>query len=89
MDELSEQSPHGWRIDLNEPPRVLPEDATAALARVSDELAALRGRPPEPGEWERVTAAVRSAARLGADEHDLAVASGLALEAVRSLLRRA
>jgi hypothetical protein len=89
MGELDEPPARGWCIDLNDPPKGPSEEASAALARASDEVGMLFDRPPRQGRWEGAASAVRSAARLGAGEHELAVATGLTLERVRSLLRGA
>jgi hypothetical protein len=89
MEEFDEPTARGWRIDLDDPPRMPTEEASAALARASDEVGMLLSRPPRQGQGERAASAVRSAGRLGAGEHELAVATGLTLERVRSLLRGA
>jgi hypothetical protein len=86
MNEIPEQPIHGWRFDLNEPPKVTSEDAALALTRVAEEIENLRGRTPRPRDQERASAALRAAASLGATEHELAVATGLPLEHVRTLL---
>ena len=87
MDEIPEQPAHGWRIDLNEPPKVASEDAAIALTRAAEEIENLRGGTPRPRDQQRASAALRAAAALGATEHELAAATGLPLEHVRTLLR--
>jgi hypothetical protein len=89
MDDPAEPSARGWRIDLDEPPRLLRSEAEAALVRASEASAILRSQPSGSGRWERVVSAARTAAFLGANEHDLAVVMGFTLEAVRSMLREA
>ncbi|QHC62760.1 hypothetical protein GSU69_08750 [Rathayibacter festucae] len=89
MDEATEPSARGWRIDLSDPPRLLAGEGEAALVHASEESALLRSQLSGSGEWEKVLSAARSAAFLGADEHELAVATGFTLEAVRSMLREA
>ncbi|WP_219814775.1 hypothetical protein, partial [Rathayibacter sp. AY1B7] len=82
MDEATEPSARGWRIDLNEPPRLLCSEAEAALVRASEESALLRSQPSGSSGRERVVSAARSAVLLGANEDELAVAMGFTLEAV-------
>ncbi|WP_148060310.1 hypothetical protein [Rathayibacter sp. PhB185] len=89
MDEPTEPSARGWRIDFNEPPSLLCSEAEAALVRASEESALLRSLPSGSGGRERVVSAACSAALLGANEHELAVTMGFTIEAVRSMLRDA
>ncbi|WP_146079685.1 MULTISPECIES: hypothetical protein [unclassified Rathayibacter] len=84
MNDSDEKSGRGWRIDLGEPPESVSGDVVDALDRVSAEFAAFgSGTSGEGGEK---AAALRGAARLGAGEHRLAVASGLTREGVRAFL---
>ncbi|PPI24295.1 hypothetical protein [Rathayibacter sp. AY1B5] len=84
MDDSDEKSGRGWHIDLGEPPESVSSDVVDALDRVSAEFAAFRnGVSWKGGERE---SALRGAARLGAGEHRLAVASGLTRDDVRSFL---
>jgi len=89
VNDVTEPAARGWRIDLAGPPRLLSREAEAGLVRASEESALLRRQPSDSGGWERVVRAARSAAVVGADEHELAVATGFTLEAVRSMLREA
>ncbi|WP_146086084.1 MULTISPECIES: hypothetical protein [unclassified Rathayibacter] len=84
MGDSDEKSGRGWHIDLGETRESVSGDVVDALDRVSAEFAAFRnGTSGEGGER---AAALRGAARLGAGEHRLAVASGLTREGVRSFL---
>ncbi|PPG56284.1 hypothetical protein C5C27_12810 [Rathayibacter sp. AY2B7] len=84
VNDSDEKSGRGWRIDLGEPPESVSGDVVDALDRVSAEFAAFgSGTSGEGGEK---AAALRGAARLGAGEHRLAVASGLTREGVRAFL---
>lgn len=87
MDESTELPSREWRIDLNQPSRLLSSETQAALTHASGEVAVLHTQPSDSGVRERVVIAARSAIRLGANEHELAVATGFTLEAVRSMLR--
>ncbi|QHC60380.1 hypothetical protein [Rathayibacter sp. VKM Ac-2760] len=89
MDGATELPARGWEIDLNEPSRLLPSETAAALSRASEQAALLRSPSSDSGAGERAVVAARSAVRLGATEHELAVATGFTIEAVRSLLRGA
>ncbi|NQX18002.1 hypothetical protein [Rathayibacter sp. VKM Ac-2857] len=89
MDESTELPAYEWRIDLNGPSRLLLSETKAAVTRVSEQAAVLHTQSSDSGVWGRVVIAARSAIRLGANEHEIAVATGLTLEAVRSMLRGA
>ncbi|OOB90876.1 hypothetical protein [Rathayibacter sp. VKM Ac-2630] len=88
MDEAPRRPARGWWIDLDEPPAVPSDEATAAVAHAAEAMARLGGSIGSGAE-ESATAILRAAADRGADEHALAVATGLVLDEVRSLLRRA